>query len=124
MSLEPSFARLVSRALAERRLGLRELCRRADLDPSYLSKVLSGKRNPPSDEGALRAVAAALELDAVELIVSAGRIPREWNALWTDATLLREVHVLAAGRRRPVRASKPTSPPPILPGRGLSEELL
>jgi transcriptional regulator with XRE-family HTH domain len=138
-----SFSRLVSDAMARRGLGLRELCRRAELDPSFFSKVLAGKRSPPSEEEPLRRVARALELDPVEVIVAAGRIPTDWGALWSDSELVRAVHAVATGRRsaprraapaphaprpplvpRPPRPERYISPPPILPGRGLSEELL
>lgn len=132
-SAGPTFARLVSEAMARRGLGLREACRRAGLDPSLVSKVLAGKRNPPSDEEPLRRLAAALEIDAVELIVSAGRIPSDWSALWSDPELVRAVHALACGRRRaprraeaaptPASAPEPRPAPPRSP-RGLSEELL
>ena len=141
MSPSDSFRRLVADGMARRGLGLRELCRRADLDPSFLSKVLAGKRNPPSEEEPLRRVAAALELDAVEVIVAAGLIPTDWKALWSDAELVREVHAVATGRRpaarrappesaparpAPVRAARPDRPAAVaaLPSRGLSEELL
>ncbi len=142
-SAAPSFARLVADAMARRGLGLRELCRRADLDPSFLSKVLAGKRNPPSDEEPLRRVAEALELDPVEVIVSAGRIPTDWGALWSDAELVRAVHSVATrGRPAPLRAERAAPAPRpataprasraekaesvrfALPSRGLSEELL
>lgn len=141
-TLGPSFSRLVSDALERRGLGLREFCRRADLDPSFVSKVLSGKRNPPSEEAPLRRVAEALELDPVEVIVSAGLIPTDWGALWSDAELLRAVHSVATGAhpvsRRPEsrivpkpraevrapRAPEAPSAPFHASGRGLSEELL
>lgn len=132
-----AFSRLVSSAMERRGLGLRELCRLAGLDPSLLSKILAGKRGPPSAEEPLRRLAAALELDAVAVIVAAGLIPADWEALRSDAALLRAVHDVATGRggaprpsparpaavARPPRAGRAT-PPPILPGRGLSEELL
>lgn len=138
MNAADSFSRLVSEAMARRGLGLRELCRRADLDPSFFSKVLAGKRNPPSEEAPLRRVAEALELDPVEVIVAAGRIPEDWSALRSDAGLVRAVSALAGGRRparrhpEPLPAPRPSAPraprpaprhePP--PNRGLSEELL
>jgi transcriptional regulator with XRE-family HTH domain len=132
MKAAPSFSRLVSAALARRGLGLREFCRRAGLDPSFVSKVLSGKRNPPSEEEPLRRVAEALALDPVEVIVSAGRIPSDWGALWSDAELLRAVHEVATKARpgargaiasRPPRAEK-SAAPSVPSNRGLSEELL
>lgn len=119
-----AFARLVSEGMTLRGLGLRELCRRADLDPSFLSKVLAGKRNPPSEEEPLRRIALALELDPIELIVSAGRIPSEWDVLRTDAHLVRTVHEVATGKRSESRRRERVAAPFPAPHRGLSEELL
>lgn len=133
MSAPPPFARVVAEALRRRGLGLREACRRASLDPSLLSKVLAGKRNPPSDERTLRRLAEALEADPIELIVSAGFIPSDWSALWGDAELVRAVHRLASGgaraATRPARAvepaaERPRAPRPAIRPSGLSEELL
>ncbi|MCX5797872.1 MAG: helix-turn-helix domain-containing protein [Elusimicrobia bacterium] len=151
MASKGPFAARVAAGLRARGLTLRGLCREAGLDASFFSKVLAGKRSPPSDEALLRRIAQALGLDAVELIVAAGRIPAEWGALWEDAELFREVHARAAGggqrpgdadgsdrrgRRSRPQAMGPiggrTRPPesdaeplPELPPReGLSEELL
>ncbi|HAZ07549.1 MAG TPA: hypothetical protein DCZ01_03255 [Elusimicrobia bacterium] len=95
-----SFSRLVGTAMARQGLGLRELCRRSELDPSFFSKVLAGKRNPPSEEAPLRRLASALELDPIEIIVAAGLIPADWSALSSDPELLRAVHALAGRARR------------------------
>lgn len=105
--------------MARRGLGLRELSRRARLDPSFLSKVLTGKRNPPNAEDVLRRLAAALETDAAQLVVAAGRIPSEWRALTTNPELFRRVDALAA---RP----RPTASLPVrsLSAKPFSEELL
>jgi transcriptional regulator with XRE-family HTH domain len=138
MKTAPPFARAVVEAMSRRGLGLRELCRRADVDPSLLSKMLAGKRPPPADRETLGRLARALELDSVELVVAAGLIPAEWSALSRDPGLLRAVHRLAAGggaaaaeertpvpeRARPVRASPRAAAPSVLAPRGLSEELL
>ncbi|MBI4422495.1 MAG: helix-turn-helix transcriptional regulator [Elusimicrobia bacterium] len=94
---EPPFAALVRRRLDERGLGLREFCRAVRLDPSFFSKVLAGKRSPPSEDAVLRRIAGALELDACELIVAAGRIPSEWSRLWSERHVLEAVRRLCAG---------------------------
>ncbi|OGR96607.1 MAG: hypothetical protein A2V88_01760 [Elusimicrobia bacterium RBG_16_66_12] len=124
----PSFSRLVGDALAARGLGLRAFCRRADMDPSYFSKVLAGKRSPPSDEETLRRLAEVLGLPPVSVIVAAGRIPTDWNALWSDPELLGRVHALAARAvsPRPARRAPaaPASAPAAPPAGGLAEELL
>ena len=131
MSALPAFSRLVVDAMARRGLGLRELCRQAKLDPSFLSKVLTGKRNPPAEEDVLRRMAAALETDAVELLVAAGRIPAEWKSLTSDPELLRRVDAIASSApRRPVAAaSRAPSPRPstslsFSSSKPLDEELL
>jgi transcriptional regulator with XRE-family HTH domain len=133
VSAAPPFARFVAEAMRRRGLGLRELCRRSGVDPSLLSKVLSGKRNPPADEETLRRLARALDADAIELIVAAGFIPSEWAALRGDAGLVRAVHRLAAGgapaAARPSRLPVPAAEQPRLPRppsrpSGLAEELL
>jgi len=121
-----TFSRLVSQAMARHGLGLRELCRRAELDPSFFSKVLAGKRNPPSEEEPLRRLAEALGVAPVELIVAAGRIPTDWSALWSDPELLQAVNALAGRAERPLR--RRALPVALVespaPARGLAEELL
>lgn len=89
-------------------ISLRELCRLSGLDPSFFSKVLGGKRNPPSDEDALRRLARVLSLDARWLIVCAGRIPSEWESMSRDKLVFSRVASVVAG-------NQPTqSPPPRL----------
>lgn len=96
MSVGSPFAARVLDGLKRRGWTLRQFCRAVALDPSFVSKVLSGKRSPPMEERVLRRIAAELGLDAAELIVSAGRIPREWQAVWSDAELFRRMHALAS----------------------------
>lgn len=132
MSALPPFSRLVVNAMTRRGLGLRELCRQAKLDPSFLSKVLTGKRNPPAEEDVLRRMAAVLETDAVELFVAAGRIPAEWRSLTTNSELLRRVDSLASSghpRKTVPLPLKPAFPPryfaPLpFPPKPFNEELL
>lgn len=95
--LRAPFTRLVHDGMRRRGLGLREFCRSVGLDPSFLSKVLSGKRSPPSDEAVLRRMALALGIDPAGLIVSAGRIPNEWKGLCGDERLVEAVHRLVTG---------------------------
>lgn len=58
-------------------IGVRELARASGVDPSFISKILSGERNPPSDEEVLRKMAQALKVDPDFLMLTAGRAP-EW----------------------------------------------
>ncbi|MBI2384378.1 MAG: helix-turn-helix domain-containing protein [Elusimicrobia bacterium] len=126
------FSRLVTDAMSRRGLGLRELCRRARLDPSFLSKVLTGKRNPPAEEDVLRRMAAVLETDAVELFVAAGRIPSEWGSLTSNPELLRRVDAMmhSGHPRKPIPLPSKSVPPsrsstvPFYSSKPLDEELL
>lgn len=141
MARELPFAGRVTEALGRSGLTLRGLCRETGLDPSFFSKVLAGKRSPPSDEPVLRRIAKVLDLDAAELIVSAGRIPSEWSRLWDEPELFRAVNrqassgaAAAPGQSRPAQpAARPAprpkpaervSPALLMPARTLAEELL
>jgi transcriptional regulator with XRE-family HTH domain len=134
------FSQRVGEGLKRSGMTLRELCRAVSLDPSFFSKVLAGKRSPPAEEEVLRRIASALSLDAADLIVSAGRIPSEWQGMWTDPELFARVHRLASGgllaaalprpelsapERKSFRASPKTEAPRRLTrSESLSEELL
>jgi len=116
------FASMVKSGLDRSGITLRELCRQTDLDPSYLSKVLSGKRSPPGEEAALRRLAKSLELVPAELVVAAGRIPSEWSRLIEDERLFDAVHHMIAD---PGRAQVPPRPRPAAkPAEPFTEELL
>ena len=108
-SQSPPFASRVASGMRRKGLTLRRFCRDAGIDPSFFSKVLSGKRSPPAEEAVLRRIADLLGLDAAELIVAAGRIPSEWRALWADPELFREIHELAT-RAVPARAVPAAAP--------------
>jgi len=119
--------------MAARGLGLRALCRAVRLDPSFFSKVLSGKRSPPGEDDVLRSLAAVLGVDPVRLILSTGRLPAEMESLWRDPDARSFARPAAAAASAP--ADKPAPPresswtarpraaaPPPKPQ--LSEELL
>jgi transcriptional regulator with XRE-family HTH domain len=123
------FPALVAEGMARRGLSLRAFCRAVGLDPSFVSKVLSGKRSPPAEEAVLRRIAEVLGLGPAELIVAAGRIPSEWGALWRDPQLFRVVHAQASGAGGKTAAARPRPPAlravaPPLPKAGLADELL
>ena len=116
------FAALVRGRMSEKGLGLRELCRDAGLDASFFSKVLAGKRSPPAEEDRLRRLAACLDLDPVRMVVAAGRIPKDWRALWSDPLLIDSVNAVLRGGA-PSRNWSPASAParrPVV----LEDELL
>ncbi|MFH2203770.1 MAG: helix-turn-helix transcriptional regulator [Elusimicrobiota bacterium] len=107
---ELPFADLVRARMKERGIGLRSLCRSVGVDPSYFSKVLAHKRNPPAEEEVLLKMAAELDIPATRLIVSAGRIPQEWHRLWSEPGLLRRISGMLAGASAAPPALKPAAP--------------
>jgi transcriptional regulator with XRE-family HTH domain len=111
MRINEHFCRCIMAGMRARGLTLRGLCRAAGVDPSFFSKVLAGRRSPPSDEAMLRRIAEVLEIDAAELIVSAGRIPAEWRAIQEDPGLFRDIHarVTRAVNTLPGRSVHPTT---------------
>lgn len=100
------FSAMVKLGMRDAGVTLRELCRKASLDPSFLSKVLAGKRSPPAEEEALRRLARALGVDPAELVVAAGRVPAEWRRLTEDREAFRLVHRLLTGQAVPAAPSK------------------
>jgi len=109
--VDKRFAELVLGRMKEKNLSLRALCRLAGMDPSLMSKILAGKRNPPEDDAVLRALALALELDPIALSVSVGRIPPEWRAICTDRVLFDAVRGLVEGVPVPRRPAAPRHAP-------------
>src|SRR5262245_33662486 len=45
-----SFARRVKERTEELGLSQRQVAQRAEIDPSFLTRITSGERNPPSDD--------------------------------------------------------------------------
>jgi hypothetical protein len=130
------FVERVSEGMRRGGVTLRSLCRDVAVDPSFFSKVLSGKRSPPSEEQVLRRIARRLGLDETELIVSAGRIPSEWRAVWSEPELFHRVHRMVTGKisapservkaeTKPKPSSRAEShSAPVIVRREMSEELL
>jgi len=60
----------------DRRFSLRQFADRVGMSPTYLSKVERGELPPPAEDK-IRAIAAALDVDAEELMAAAGRVPTD-----------------------------------------------
>lgn len=73
------FGKVIKAGLKRNNVSLRCLSRGVGLDPSFLSKVLAGKRNPPMEERSLVKIARYLNCDADTLVLSAGRIPKKYQ---------------------------------------------
>jgi transcriptional regulator with XRE-family HTH domain len=70
------FIRTVKDAMGKKGLGLRELSRLVGIDHGFLSKILNGERNPPSDD-LIRKMADVLGVDFDRLMLEAGRATGE-----------------------------------------------
>ncbi|WP_339245845.1 helix-turn-helix transcriptional regulator [Paenibacillus sp. FSL R10-2796] len=67
------------KALREEKLiSQRFLAELASLDHTYISKIESGESDPPAEESIIR-IAKALNTDKYSLIMSAGRIPKDYQ---------------------------------------------
>ncbi|MDD4005160.1 MAG: helix-turn-helix transcriptional regulator [Elusimicrobiaceae bacterium] len=104
------FRQIVEQGIKRRGISLRELCRRAGTDASYLSKVLAGKRNPPEQAAVLNGLAEALELSPEIIFLSVGRIPPLWEKLRHDRAAFNSVNVfLAGGTQLPAAGAGPAA---------------
>ena len=79
-------------------IGLRDMSRRLDISPAYLSRVETGGHDPPA-EPVVRAVAALLGVEADDLLVHAGRVPIDVEA-WLLADWRRVTEVRAMMTRK------------------------
>jgi transcriptional regulator with XRE-family HTH domain len=68
------FAGTIKKAMKKKGLSLRALSRETGIEVSFLSKILSGDRNPPPDAYIVK-IAKILEIDPDILIIQAGRVP-------------------------------------------------
>jgi transcriptional regulator with XRE-family HTH domain len=72
MADEMSLGEFIRRTRLERGMRLRELARRLDVTPSYVSDIENDRRTPSED--VLRRIADVLDLDLDELLARSGRI--------------------------------------------------
>lgn len=86
-----SFPELIESGMKQKNISLRAVAREIKLDPSFFSKVLAGKRTPPSDEATLNRLAALLGLDPLKLIISTGIIPSQIRPILESDEFLRSV---------------------------------
>ena len=129
--MKTSFVHLVTEGISRQGLSLRKLAAQIDLDPSFFSKVLAGKRSPPSDEKILRKLAKILDIDPLLLIVATGRIPSELQELMENPDFLNKIYKNGTNFSERPKEPKKTSEfdhkvaLPVLPrSTVLSEDLL
>ncbi len=78
------FIEMIKTALVEKDISLRELARKSSLDVSFLSKILNGKRNPPSNEKDIKKIGKILDIEPDRLLFSAGRIPSSLQEMFNN----------------------------------------
>lgn len=84
-------------------IGVRELARRVDLSPTYLSRLMTGAEESPPSEASLLRLAEALDLPIDDLLWLAQRVPGDVvEALLADRDLWRVVRYL---RRKDIAGS-------------------
>lgn len=70
------FKKLVEKQLDELQISLREVARRSNISVSFISRILMGERNLPSDEDIIK-LAKALKITPPErLLIEAKRVPK------------------------------------------------
>ncbi|OGR84218.1 MAG: hypothetical protein A2901_06680 [Elusimicrobia bacterium RIFCSPLOWO2_01_FULL_54_10] len=117
-----TFSDFIQGGLNRSSLSLRELCRKAGTDPSFMSKVLRGKLPPPSDEKLLNRLAKALGLDALTLIITTGWTPSQLRQ--DPETLKSLLEGRSQARKSPAAPQRRERAFQVLKSPQLSEDLL
>lgn len=87
------FIKIVQEHMQKKNLSLRQVARFVGIDPSFLSKVLLGKRNPPSNEEILKKFAELFEVEPIYLIFSAGLIPSNLQSKFENPKFIQSFFV-------------------------------
>src|SRR5689334_1055032 len=64
-------------------IGIKSLAKAIQINPSYLSRIESGKVSP--SESSLRKISNALKCNEQELMLLTNRIPRDWRSAITKS---------------------------------------
>jgi len=83
------FIKSIIQGMKEKKIGVRNLARSCGLDASFISKMMQGKRNPPSDEKIIIKIADILSIDPVMLVIYAGRIPSSLQHLFESPSFVK-----------------------------------
>lgn len=110
VEIKKEFIVMIKEALDERGVSLRELARKTDLDVSFLSKILNGKRNPPSNESDIRKIGSFLNIKPDKLLFAAGRIPSNLQSIFNDEEFINSL--VAAEKRKAPGKRLPKKPKP------------
>ena len=82
------FIKKIKEAINQKKYTLKEAAEYAKIDVSYLSKIISGKHNPPYEEETIKRIAKFLDIDEDELLFSAGRVPNKYLQNFSSKEIL------------------------------------
>ncbi len=97
---EEKFGAFIRRVREEKDIGLREMAKKIEVSPTYLSKVERDEFSPPAEDR-VKAIAKIQGLDADDLLARAGRVSSEISGIIKQqpvalAALLRTAEGLSA----------------------------
>jgi transcriptional regulator with XRE-family HTH domain len=96
------FAELLKVSRKEKRISQRKLGDLAGIDFTYISKMENGTQGPPSEE-VIRKIAEVLEMDPHKLILSANKIPSDYQESIFKNKDVEELHILLRKIQNPTR---------------------
>jgi transcriptional regulator with XRE-family HTH domain len=87
------FGELLKTSRKEKRISQRKLGELAGIDFTYISKIENGTQAPPSEE-VIRKIAEVLEIDTYKFILSANKIPSDYQESILINKDVDELHML------------------------------
>ena len=96
-----TFAVILSDWMEKSNVSLRSLAKKSGVDSSYLSKVINGKRNPPSDEETITKIAGIIGYSPDELMFACGRIPSKLQNIFLRGDIKNILRKLALAEKTP-----------------------
>ena len=103
-----TFSGIISGWMKNSSVSLRSLAGKCELDSSYLSKILKGKRSPPSDEKTIRKIAEVIGADPDYLTFACGRIPSKLQKLFLRSDIKEILERLAQAEKITAEVSRET----------------
>ena len=122
--MSKQFIKSIAQAMKENKTGVRDLARKCGLDASFISKMMQGKRNPPSEENTIIKIAEALAIDPVMLVIYAGRIPSSLQNVFESPAFLKSLSKYTNYTPEDTKLDESSDKPPAkTSGRGNSHDV-
>jgi transcriptional regulator with XRE-family HTH domain len=77
---DEKFGAFIRRVREEKEIGLREMAKKMDVSPTYISKVERDEFAPPAEDR-VKAIAVILDLDPDDLLARAGRVSSDISGI-------------------------------------------